>query len=703
LARNARVALFGLLAFLILLVVLLPGAVGLLSDWLWFGEIGFQRVFATEIATKLALFAGVGAFTFSFLYLNLRLAQRGVVPHPIMVPLGDGAPDFNLTETVRRFALPGALLLAFLIGLGATSGWLMVLQWIHRVPFGTPDPVFGRDVAFYVFTLPVVAALLGLLFSVLVLALLLVLPVYWLRRDLIVAAPQVRVERSAGLHLGLLVGALFAVTALQIWAVRIPELLFSSTGPLVGASYSDLHARLPGLHVAAVAALAAGGFVVWGAVRQQLIRSVGLAVIGYIGVSLVARGAYPGAVQRFVVDPTELTREAPHIAHHIAATRRAWGLENVQVRELSGDASLTPESVQGNASTIENVRLWERGPLLQTFGQLQEIRTYYDFVSVDDDRYRIDGRLRQVLLSPRELNSASLPQRTFINEHLIYTHGMGVTLAPVNQVTQEGLPVLLIRDLPPRSELELQVTRPQIYYGELTSSFAITGTVQPEFDYPAGDAAVTTRYAGRGGVAIGSLPRRALMAARFGSINMLLSGDITSQSRVLYHRNIMERARKALPFVRWDEDPYIMINDAGELKWILDGYTRSSRYPYSQRLSDGTSYMRNSVKVVIDAYDGDVQAYIADPRDPVIRSLARASPRRGGGGGRGGAPTSATPRICTACRRRCTRCSTWGSRRPFTTARTSGRSRSPMGRTGWTRFSATWSCGSRTSRSRSTS
>nr|MDQ3309980.1 UPF0182 family protein [Gemmatimonadota bacterium] len=241
-------------------------------------------------------------------------------------------------------------------------------------------------------------------------------------------------------------------------------------------------------------------------------------------------------------------------------------------------------------------------------------------------RYWIDGKYRQVLLSPRELNPASLPTRTFINEHLTFTHGMGLTLGPVNQVTEEGLPVLFIKDLPPVSSVSLRVTRPQIYFGELTNSHVFTGTRQREFDYPSGEANIFTRYAGTGGVPMGSLPRRALMAAHFGSLKILLSQDITSETRVLYRRNVMERAQRALPFLRFDADPYMVITANGELRWMLDAYTTSSRYPYAQRLGDGTNYMRNSVKVVIDAYHGSVQAFVSDAADPVVRTYSRIFP-----------------------------------------------------------------------------
>src|SRR5437016_3272449 len=328
-------------------------------------------------------------------------------------------------------------------------------------------------------------------------------------------------------------------------------------------------------------------------------------------------------VQKLVVAPNELVKETPQLASHIAATRRAWGLDNVVTRDLTGEARLTERDIRANRPTIDNVRLWDRDPLLQTFGQLQEIRTYYDFVSVDDDRYWIDGQYRQVLLSPRELNSASLPTRTFINERLTFTHGMGLTMAPVNQVTTEGLPVLFIKDLPPVSTISIKLTRPQIYYGELTNQYVFVGTRQQEFDYPAGETNIYTTYKGRGGVPIGSFLRRLLYAFQFGSLKILLSDDIKGNAKVLYRRNIVERATTAMPFLDFDRDPYLTVTDAGELKWILDAYTSSDAYPYAARASDGTSYMRNSVKVVIDAYDGNVDAYVADPADPVVQTYAK--------------------------------------------------------------------------------
>jgi uncharacterized membrane protein (UPF0182 family) len=537
--------------------------------------------------------------------------------------------------------VPGVLpaVAAVLLALAASSGWLAVLKLVHGVPFEVSDPMFGRDVAFYTFTLPVLSGALALCVALTALALLLVGVFYLLsggvalpgglalRDDIPIVPPQqLRVSRAAGRHVSALLALYLVLAALQLWLVDIPGLLFSSTGPFVGASYADVHARLPGLHVAAAAALLAAGAVVVGIARGQVGKYAVAAIAAYGGVSLLARVVYPAAVQKLVVAPTELTREQPYLARHIAATRRAWGLDGVTTGDLRGEATLTLRDIEANGGTIENVRLWDRGPLLQTFGQIQEIRTYYDFVSVDDDRYWIDGRYRQVLLSPRELSSTSLPTRSFINEHLTFTHGMGLTLAPVNQVTGEGLPVLLVKDLPPVTTGTLRVTRPQIYFGELTDGYAIVGTRQREFDYPSGEANIFADYKGTGGVPISSLPRRMLLAWHFRSLNILLSGDITSASRILYHRNIVGRAQKALPFLRFDSDPYLVLNDAGELLWLMDAYTTSANYPYAQRLRDGTGYMRNSVKVVIDAYHGSVRAFVADPTDPVVRTYARAFP-----------------------------------------------------------------------------
>src|SRR6266704_1710779 len=513
------------LVLLIALFLSFSTLVELAAEWLWFQALGYERVFTTRLVAEVVLGVGVGGLVFAFLYVNLRIAQRGLVPNPLVVQVRSGAAAVDVTRMLRRLALPTALGLALLFGVGAAGGWLGVLQFVHRTPFGATDPVFGRDVGYYVFTVPVIAGAIGLVIAVTTLTLLATIMLYGVRRDIVVFRRQVTVEPSAGL-------------------------------------------RLAGL-----AAVAGGALVLWGANSQRLARNTLLAVGLYLGVSLLGVALYPTIVQKLIVAPNELVKETPQLASHIAATRRAWGLDSVVTRDLTGEARLTERDIRANRPTIDNVRLWDRDPLLQTFGQLQEIRTYYDFVSVDDDRYWIDGQYRQVLLSPRELNSASLPTRTFINERLTFTHGMGLTLGPVNQVTPEGLPVLFIKDLPPVSSVSLRVTRPELYFGELADSWVFARTAQKEFDYPSGEQNIFTSYAGTGGVRVGSLLRRLVLATYLGSLKVLLSSDITSDSRAMYFRNIQVRARTALPFLLFDNDPYLVVTDSGRLRWILDAYT----------------------------------------------------------------------------------------------------------------------------------
>ena len=624
-ARPRRSRLLVWAFVVVLLVLLLPNLVTLAAQWPWFRALGYERVFATRLVAKTLLGVGVGVVAFAFLYTNLRFAQRGVLPEPLVLRLNQGAA-LDVTQLLRRLTLPAALGPALLFGLAATAGWLGVLQFLHRTPFGVSDPVFGKDVGYYVFTLPVVASAIGFLTVLTIAALLATVVLYVLRQDVVAQRRRVSVEPSAQWHLAGLIAFLFLLAALRVYFVRVPGLLYSTTGPLVGASFADLHATLTGLRLAGLAAVAGGALVLWGTRTHRLARATLLALGIYFGVSLLGVVLYPAIFQKLAVAPNELVKETPQLAFHIAATRRAWGLDNVVTRDLTGESELTSRDIEANQATILNVRLWDREPLLQTFGQLQEIRTYYDFVSVDDDRYWIDGKYRQVLLSPRELNAASLPTRTFINEHLTFTHGMGLTLGPVNQVTAEGLPVLFIKNLPPASNVSLQVTRPEIYFGELTDSWVFARTHQREFDYPSGDENIYASYAGTGGVRVGSWLRRLVLATYLGSLKVLLSSDITNDSRALYIRNIRERARTALPFLAFDGDPYLVVGDSGRLRWILDAYTATSRYPYAEPLADGTNYVRNSVKVVIDAFDGTVTAYLADAADPLVRTLAKVFP-----------------------------------------------------------------------------
>jgi len=624
--NRRRAPVLTVVAIAAVIFIVIPAGSGFLVDLWWFREIGFQVVFLKELLARTLLFLIAGGVAFASLQLTLRIAQRGVVPDPVLIHVGESAPPLDVSRAAHRLRSPLAIVLGLLFGLGATASWDTVLQWMHRTPFGVTDPVFGRDVGYYVFTLPLISLVLGLLSTLAVLALISTLPVYFFRGDVVIAPRRLRIEPAAGMHLAVLLAIAFVLTALRLWFVDSAALLYSTTGPLVGASYTDLHATLPALRLSAVLALVVAVMVIVGGAREKLGWYGFLAIGGYFIVAIIGRGVVPTIMQKFVVAPTELTRERPYLASHIAATRQAWGIDQVESRDLVGEQNLTMAALKSNAPTIDNVRLWDRAPLLRTFGQLQEIRTYYDFVSVDDDRYWIDGKYRQVLLSPRELNAGSLPTRTFINEHLTFTHGMGLTMSPVNQVTTQGLPVLLVKDLPPSTTGTLKVSRPQIYFGELANDFVFTGTQQREFDFPSGEENIYTAYAGAGGVPVGNVLRRAILAMHFGSSKILLSGDITDSSRILYHRNIVDRIKTALPFLRLDRDPYLVVADDGTLKWIQDAYTETSRYPYSFQAPDNSTYMRNSVKVIVDAYDGTISAYISAPNDPLIQTWAKVFP-----------------------------------------------------------------------------
>ena len=378
--------------------------------------------------------------------------------------------------------------------------------------------------------------------------------------------------------------------------------------------------RGKGLLVVAGLGAAAAAYAAFTRANWPVVAGLG----GYLLVWIGGGGAAT-ALQQLVVTPDEQQREAPYLVHNIAATRQAFDLDLVEERAVSGDALLTLQDIEDNSETINNVRLWDHQPLLDTFGQIQEIRTYYEFASVDNDRYVVDGEYRQTMLSSRELNSDSLPNRSWVNERLQYTHGFGVALGPVNQVTQEGLPVLFIQDLPPRSETDLAVDQPSIYFGELSNDYVLVNTGTDEFHYPEGENNVSTRYDGSGGVEIGSLFRRLLFSLRFRSYEILVSGQLDSDSRVIYHRNISDRVATIAPFLRYDADPYLVIAD-GRLYWMRYAYTVSDRYPYSTPVTNGINYIRNSVKIVIDAYNGTTTFYLAEPDDPIGVTLGRIFP-----------------------------------------------------------------------------
>ena len=613
---------------LILLVVFAVGSqtVPLYSDWLWFQEVKLTKVFVTMLTTQLTLAVAFGLTFAVLLYVNLYLASRFTATD-VLLEVEDrfGLPSRLVIEPYfRRLLIPGALGLGVLSAFRASAVWETYLRFINASPFGIADPIFQEDVGFYVFRLPFFSFLYSWFIASVVLTLLLTAVTYLLFRGIQVTTRGPIIARLARTHLLILGALLFLIKAFG-YQLDTYRLLHSPTGVVFGAGYSEIHASLPVLTFLTTLAV----FVAMLCLAQIFYRGwrlvligVGLLVVG----SVVGLGLYPGFIQRFRVVPNEIAAESPYIAHNIHFTRQAYGLDRIDEREFPAEDTLTRDELRRNDQTIKNIRLWDHRPLLTTYGQLQEIRTYYKFVDVDNDRYQFDGEYRQVMLSAREMSYQHLPSRSWINEHLIFTHGYGVVLGPVNRITPEGLPEFLIKDIPPVSTSPIKVTRPEIYFGEVANDYVIVRTNAQELDYPSGEKNVYSTYTGEGGVPLNSLGRKLLFATRFGTLKILLSQDLTSDSRIMYHRQISERVNKAAPFLTFDRDAYLVIGRDGRLFWIIDAYTVSDMYPYSEPIRGLGNYIRNSVKAVVDAYTGSVSFYLADPTDPVIKAYDRAFP-----------------------------------------------------------------------------
>ena len=615
------------LVFLLVLLsafMVVPSALDLLTEWLWFNEVEYTGIFMRTLGTKLTLGAVVFLVAFAGLALNFRLAlRRFTQPYTLFPGNGEIQAVVLTPQQLQRLGTGVAALMALFLGAFASNEWLTWLQFQNAVPFDQADPLLGRDIGFYIFALPFIDLVRNLALAVVMLSLLGSAAIYVISNQLgIDPARGPIVSDDARRHLGLIVAGIFLLLAWGAY-LDVPRVLTTPAGTVHGASYVDVMLRVPVFRVLLVAALVGAALSAVSALtprNRPLMAAIGL-------YALISVGGNVGAValQRLVVTPDEQQREAPYLTHNIAATRQAFGLDDVEEREVSGDATLALADIENNRDTIDNVRLWDHEPLLDTFGQLQEIRTYYDFASVDNDRYFIDGEYRQIMLSSRELNSDSLPNRSWINERLQYTHGFGVAMGPVNQVTAEGLPVLFIGDLPPTSSVDLEVEQPSIYFGELSNDYVIVNTGTDEFHYPQGDDNVSTRYDGSGGVEMSSLLRRLLFATRFRAYEILVSSQLRSESRIIYHRNIIDRVTTIAPFLRYDTDPYLVISE-GRLVWMLDAYTVSGQYPYATPASNRINYIRNAVKIVVDAYNGTTTFYLAEPDEPIARTLQAIFP-----------------------------------------------------------------------------
>jgi uncharacterized membrane protein (UPF0182 family) len=618
-----------IIPILFVLFIIIPAGTYLLNfytDWLFFLETGFTSVFTTRLYAQTGVGLFFGILLFSFMVLNLLVANKAAFPYSGEY-IEAGTIRLQRDQTlplVRPLGILASAGLALFIGQLAALQWENVLLFTNRVSVGTSDPVIGKDLGFYLFSLPLLEMLRSYLNFMLLATLLVTAVVYYIRGGIALTLRGLVVDMQVRRHLAVLIGIFSCILAAGFYLEGF-RLLYGNNGAFYGAGYVDVNVRLTTLNALTFMTPLAGvllAFGIWkNKWRMMLLPPIVLGAVYLIGIRV-----YPGVLHKFKVAPNELALETPYIQHNISFTRFGYDLDKIETVPFDVDTRLSATDIANNDATIKNIRLWDHAPLLKTYSQLQQIRTYYKFFDVDNDRYMVNGQYTQAMLSPRELSYADLPSKNWINERLIFTHGNGITLGPVSRISKEGLPEFFIKDIPAVSLTDIKVSRPEIYFGELSNDYVIVKTKVPEFSYPTASGNINTTYNGNGGVQVDSLLKKALFALHFRTEKILLSSDITDQSRILYNRNINKRVKELAPFLLFDADPYMVVDDQGKLKWIIDAYSHSRQLPYSKPLKGGINYMRNSVKAVVDAYDGSVNFYISDPDDVILKVYARIFP-----------------------------------------------------------------------------
>jgi uncharacterized membrane protein (UPF0182 family) len=623
----------------VLAIVIFGGrtALSYYVDALWFGSLGYRDVFRTTLSFQWGTFAIFSAATFLILYgwiQALRRAHQNDLPMGRTIFIGGQPLKLPVERIVGLVGLVVSLLIAVITGVSIMTEWpTFALYWYARRSTGDiMDPIFGKATSFYLFTLPAWQFIAGWLLTLAVIAC--VIALFFM---LIAGSTRALAGRRASYSSlpwrgsSLAFAFLLLTLAMRAYISRF-ERLFEDHTIFGGVTYTDAHVMLTGMLVICVALIVGAVIAAINAVSaprvRWLVAAVAPAVVCYLAVQML--GWY---VNSFIVKPNELVRERPYIANNIELTRQAYGLTGLSQREFSAETTVEAADSANNQATLQNIRLWDWHALRDTLRQIQEIRTYYDFPDIDIDRYEINGTMRQVMLASRELNVEKLPEssRNWINEKLIYTHGYGITMNPVNGFTPEGLPTLILSNMPIQStEPNIAVKRPEIYFGELTNTDVYVKTRQQEFNYPQGQTNSLTSYEGNGGILLGGFLRRLLIAFDRGDLAKLpFSDDINQESRLLMRRNVRDRVAALAPFLTYDSDPYIVVGDDGRLSWIMDGFTTSDSYPYSSHYFLGSTpinYMRNSVKAVIDAYNGTTTFYVFDPQDPIIAAYRQIFP-----------------------------------------------------------------------------
>lgn len=651
---RGQLIFLAIFALLFLVGDFIFSAVTFYTDWLWFTSLGYEDVFLVGLRARVIAFA-IGFLAFLIpAVASIMLARAIMSRHrtvsireeqgvAYIVQLGQDVPR----RVVMWLALAAAVGLAILSGMTVSSQWEMWLKFLNAAGFGVTDPLFGQDVGFYFFTLPVYKFVQNWLFLSLAAILLLTAAVYLVgifEGNIAVDPGIFTALRPSKVHIMTIAALAVAVMAFS-YRIQLWDLVYSARPITAGAGFADVNARQTALWVLlGVVLITALLFLVSG-----FREGFGLPLWGvgaWVAVAVLLGAIYPTVVQRFQVEPNELQAERPYIEAGIRMTRQAFALDRIQEQEFTAGDAVTAEEVMSSPGTISNIRLWDHRLLRQTYSQIQTIRTYYDFEDVDVDRYTIDGDYRQVMLSARELSPEKLPSQAqnWVTRRLQFTHGYGLAMSPVNEVIGEGLPTFLIQDIPPQGQLDIQ--RPQIYYGEKDPGYAIVKTSLPEFDYPRGDDNVYTTYEADGGVKLDSFINRLAYSWYFREGNILFSGYLGPESSLLYVRDIQQRINKVAPFLMLDRDPYIVVAD-GQLWWIQDAYTSGTAYPYSALYQERTvatqagqpgqqlqqvrtgrdfNYIRNSAKVVVNAYDGSVRYYLSEADDPLVNVYSSIFP-----------------------------------------------------------------------------
>jgi uncharacterized protein len=594
-------------------------------DLWWFEDLGYESVFWKSYLSQYSLWVGGFVVFLVMILLHLRVCLKSESNLTVDPRLQSVVESFGRIITWLSYA--ASVFLAFIMA-GMISGtWMDFLAMLNSQNFDLQDPIFGHDVSFYLFTLPFARSVVSWLIGSTVLIFIAVFLVYIVRQGISFAFGRMAISAVARKHLAILAAQLFVLIAVSYWLGRFDVLSSSRSGSFYGAGHTDVFAQIPSAWIMAIISLATAGVLVYTLFARNF-KLLTRWMIGYVVAAIVMGMVFPALMQKFIVTPNEQSKELPYISNNISFTRYAFDLTSITEKSIDPQYELTRDDLVVDSATVRNIMLWDYRPLASTLDQLQVIRLYYTFPDVDVDRYRLpDGSYRQVMLSARELDQSKLPPnaQTWVNLNLVYTHGYGIGMAPVNVVTLEGLPELFVKDIPPVSEHGLHIERPEIYFGEATNRHVVVKGNIEEFDYPLGDKNQMARYREEAGVSVGNIFRRLMFAFHFGELNMLISGYIGSESRILYRRLIEERVRTIAPFLAFDEDPYLVVA-AGRLKWIYDAYTYSSVFPYSKP-AQGYNYIRNSVKIVIDAYNGDTKFYLFDEdNDPMVRVYKKMFP-----------------------------------------------------------------------------